>query len=145
MEKIFEKACDQHVMGVMLYGKVSDKVLYVDDAYTKTFQSYLDAISDQYYSDDLALSGRIRIILPGAEVYPIAVYEDGMAALVPPMYTVSHYDSTKTYALNDEVWYGAGKAYKCSTAILVAEEWTASKWTEITDLKTIYWKYEPNT
>ncbi len=53
--------------------------------------------------------------------------------------TCTTYSATVTYALNSLVIYG-NRLYRCTTAITVAEAWTASHWTAITDTNngTVY-------
>jgi len=46
------------------------------------------------------------------------------------------YDSTDTYAVNDIVTY-QGLLYKCNTAILTAEDWDSTHWTETTVMAEI--------
>lgn len=66
---------------------------------------------------------------------------------IPPTYgellasIAGTYDSTKTYAVGDYVWYD-GSLYRCTTAITTAEAWTSGHWTaavlgnDVYDLKS---------
>lgn len=58
---------------------------------------------------------------------------------IPVFYNsiAEEYDSTKTYVVGEYVMY-EGKAYRCKTAIPVAEEWTASHWENIAVAKELY-------
>lgn len=64
---------------------------------------------DEYKDDVLSVHGKGGLLL-----YPNA--------------TIAVYDNTKTYAVNDIVWYDR-QYYYCKTAIETAEEWTSSHWT----------------